>query len=56
MQVRVLNHPEVLLSKVAVLSVREKAGLTGQIRVMEMNESEPSMTLRNAQILPKARR
>jgi len=27
MQVRVLNHPEVLLSKVAVLSVREKTGI-----------------------------
>ena len=27
LQVRVLNHPEVLLSKEAVLSVREKVGI-----------------------------
>lgn len=53
-QVEASNHLKVLLSKAMVLSVKEKAKQNAcQIYVMEMNESEPLKTLRNAQLLSK---
>lgn len=49
----VSNYLKVLLSKAVVLSVKEKAKLISQMCVMKMNENEPLMKSRKAQILSK---
>lgn len=41
------------MSKAVVLSVKEKAKLISQMCVMKMNENEPLMKSRKAQILSK---